>query len=440
MNQDLTTGNPRNVLWKFCIPLFGSIIFQQLYNIADSMIAGKFIGELALAAVGNSYGITLVFIAFGFGSNIGVSVVVARLFGSKQYEMLKTAVSTAFLAGACLVACLMVLGFVSCDWLLQVTNTPADTFADSKTYLNIYILGVPFLYFYNVATGIFSALGDSKTPFYFLAASSIANIVMDVLFVVVFRMGVPGVAYATLICQGISCILAVFVIWRRLQKIETKWKPKWFSKSLLKSIAAIAIPSILQQGCISVGNIILQGVINNFGTGVMAGYSAGVKLNNLVITSFTTIGNGISSFTAQNIGAGKMDRVRAGFKEGVRLIGTICIPITLLYVILAEPLIRLFIHEPTQTAMHTGMIFLRMLSPFYLVISVKLIADGVLRGAGKMNQFMMATFTDLILRVGLSFVFSATSLGSTGIWMSWPVGWSIALVMSYGFYRKCSGR
>ncbi len=436
MNQDLTIGNPRKVLWQFCIPLFGSIIFQQLYNIADSLVAGKFIGELALAAVGNSYGITLVFIAFAFGSNIGVSVIIAKLFGSKRYEDLKTAVSTAFIAGAVLVLILMLVGFLSCDWLFSVTNTPADTYADSKAYIIIYIMGVPFLYFYNVATGIFSALGDSKTPFYFLAASSTANIVVDIVFVAVFKMGVPGVGYATFLCQGISCILAVLVVLKRLKRIETKRKQHVFSIHLLKEIAVVAIPSIVQQCCISVGNIILQGVINSFGTGVMAGYSAGVKLNNLVITSFTTIGNGISSYTAQNLGAGKVDRVRAGFREGVKLIWTLCIPIILVYFTASQVLIYMFIDSPTKTAIDTGAIFLRILSPFYLVISVKLIADGVLRGASQMTQFMIATFVDLILRVVFAILFSQTVLGATGIWVAWPVGWSIAMVLSLIYYRK----
>lgn len=438
MNQNLTTGNPRSVLWRFCIPLFGSIIFQQLYNIADSLIAGKFIDESALAAIGNSYGITLIFIAFAFGSNIGISVIIAKLFGSERYAELKTAVSTSFITGICLVVILMFIGFFSCDWLLTATNTPANTFTDSKTYLTIYIMGVPFLYFYNVATGIFSALGDSKTPFYFLAASSTANIVMDIVFVVIFQMGVPGIGYATLLCQGISCILAVFVIKKRLKAIKTKGKPALFSTKLLKEIAAIAVPSIIQQCCISVGNIVLQGIINTFGTGVMAGYSAAVKLNNLVITSFTTIGNGISSFTAQNLGAGKKDRIRSGFQEGVKLVWMLCIPVVLLYFTLPSSLINLFIDSPTKTAVETGVIFLRILSPFYFIISVKLVADGILRGFGKMKQFMTATFTDLILRVFLAFIFSSTNLNSTGIWLSWPIGWTVALGLSYYFYKKSS--
>ncbi len=254
MNQDLTVGKSSKVLWKFCLPLFGSILFQQLYNIADSFVAGKFVGENALAAVGNSYEITLIFIAFAFGCNIGCSVIVSQLFGGKKYAELKTAVYTTLIAGGALCAALMVVGALFCPQLLQLIHTPENVFADSKLYLDIYILGLPFVFYYNIATGIFSALGDSKTPFWFLACSSVANIAVDILFVTAFHMGVAGVAWATFLCQGISCILAVVFVFLRLAKIKTDMRPKVFSWKLLGKIAAVAVPSILQQSFISVGN------------------------------------------------------------------------------------------------------------------------------------------------------------------------------------------
>ena len=181
MNRDLTVGKPESVLWKFCVPLFGSIIFQQLYNIADSFVAGKFIGENALAAVGNSYEITLIFIAFAFGCNIGCSVIVSQLFGAKQYRDMKTAISTSLIASGVVCVVLMLFGLLGCSELLQLIRTPETIFADSKLYLDIYLFGFPFLLYYNVATGIFSALGDSKTPFLFLAVSSTSNILVDML-------------------------------------------------------------------------------------------------------------------------------------------------------------------------------------------------------------------------------------------------------------------
>ena len=439
MNKDLTIGEPSRVLLKFCLPLFGSVIFQQLYNVADSFVAGKFVGEAALAAVGNSYEVTLIFIAFGFGCNMGCSVIASQLFGAKQFGQMKTAVYTALIATGVLCAVLMALGFGFSSQLLEWIHTPADILADSRLYLDIYILGLSFVFFYNVSTGIFSAMGDSKTPFYFLAASSVSNIGMDILFTTalstVFTRGVDGVAWATFLCQGVSCILALIFVFRRFGRIETDEKPKLFSWKLLGRISMVAVPSILQQSFISVGNIIIQGVINSFGSAVIAGYSAAVKLNNLVITSLTTLGNGISNFSAQNLGAGKTDRIRAGFRAGLGLVWTLCIPFALLYFFLGKSLVYIFLDDGSGEAMLTGVTFLRIVAPFYFVVAAKLVSDGVLRGMGRMRQFMTATFTDLVLRVVLAFGLSKL-WGVTGIWLSWPMGWSVATVMSLFFYRS----
>lgn len=441
MNKDLTVGKADKVLRNFCIPLFASIIFQQLYNIADSFVAGKFVGEDALAAVGNSYEITLIFLAFAFGCNIGCSVIVSRYFGAKRNGDVKTTVSTAVISTAVLCAVLMTAGLIFSGRMLTLIKTPESVFELSKIYLDIYILGLPFVFFYNIATGIFSALGDSKTPFYFLMFSSVANIGADILFTTalssVFTKGVDGVAWATFICQGISCILAMIFVFRRLKKFGKTEKASLFSKDIFLQISKIAIPSILQQSFISIGNIIIQGMINGFGTGVMAGYSAAIKLNNLVITSFTTLANGISNFTAQNIGAEKLSRVKEGFRAGIKLVWIICLPMALLYIFCGKQLVCFFLDEPSADALQTGINILRILSPFYFVVSAKLVSDGVLRGSGMMKKFMIATFTDLILRVTLAWVFSSfTPLGATGIWLAWPVGWSTATVMSLMFYRS----
>ncbi len=436
MNKDLTVGNPSKVLWMFCLPLFGSILFQQMYNIADSWVAGKFIGENALAAVGNSYEITLIFIAFAFGCNIGCSIITSRYFGAKDYSSMKSAVSTSMIASLAVCLILMLVGIFGAELFLNLINTPADLFADSKLYLDIYIYGLPFVFFYNVATGIFSALGDSRTPFIFLAISSTSNVVVDILFVTKLNMGVAGVAWATFLCQGVSCVLAVLVVFIRLKKFKTARKYSIFSKNLLRQFAVIAVPSTLQQVFISIGNIIIQGVINGFGPGVIAGYSAGVKLNNLVITSLTTLGNGISNYVSQNLGAGKYERIKEGLKAGLKMVWIICIPLCAVYLLFPKGLVYFFLNSPSNDALNTAIIYLRILSLFYFVIAAKLIVDGVLRGAGKMMQFTIATFTDLAIRVILAIVLAATVLGSMGIWMAWPFGWVTGTVLSIYFYRK----
>ena len=433
MNKDLTTGKPEKVLWQFCLPLFGSIIFQQLYNIADSFVAGKFISDNALAAVGNSYEITLIFIAFAFGCNIACSVLAALFFGAKQYNDLKTTVYTALISSCVICAVLMLVGTLCCDSLLRLIKTPEEVFADSKLYLDIYIYGLPFVFLYNVATGIFSALGDSKTPFLFLACSSTSNIAVDILFVTAFNMGVAGVAWATFLCQGISCVLALVVVFRRFAKIPTEGRVRVFSWNHFGRFAIIAIPSILQQSFVSVGNLCIQGLVNGFGSSAIAGYSAGVKLNTFAITSLTALSNSVSSFTGQNIGAGKMERVRSGFKAGLVMSFAVALVFMGAYVFCGENLLLLFMNSTSAEAIEIGKKFLLIVSLCYLFLAVKLAADGVLRGAGAMVYFMITTFLDLILRVVLAFIL-VHPFGVTGIWLSWPFGWVISSTLSLAFY------
>lgn len=435
MEKDLTVGKPAKVLLLFCLPLFGSIIFQQLYNIADSLVAGNYIGEDALAAVGNGYEITLIYLAFAFGCNIGCSVIISKYYGEKNIAKLKTTVFTTFISSLVLVIILTTLGMIFSTPLLKLIKTPDNIIEDSSAYLKIYTASLIFVFMYNISTGIFSAIGDSKTPFIFLAISSIANIFMDILFVTAFKMGVEGVAYATLICQGISAILAFIIVLKRLKTIEKgdTTKTVYFSFEIFKEILIIAIPSILQQSFISVGNILIQGIINSFGSSATAGYSAAIKLNNLMITSLTTIGNGISNYTAQNLGAGKNERINPGYKAGIAIVLCICLPFVILYLTMGKPLLYLFGKTISDEAIGIGMKFLQIVSPFYFIIATKITADGVLRGSTKMIPFMVSTFSDLILRVILAFILSK-QFGITGVWCSWPIGWVISSILSFCFY------
>lgn len=430
-SKDLTVGKPLPVIWRFCLPLFGSILFQQLYNIADSFVAGKFIGEEALAAVSNSYEITLIFIAINTGLNIGCSVIVAHFFGAKEYERLKTSVWTTFIAGATICTVLMILGLTLTPTLLRLIKTPEGyVFDNSKLYMDIYVWGVPFLMLYNVSAGIFTALGDSRTTFTFLALSSTANIFMDIFFVVVLNMGVAGVAWATFICQGISAILSLIVIIKHLRRItvDPSVKTVYFSFPILKQILGVAIPSMLQQSFVSIGNIAVQSVINSFGAVVMAGYGAAIKIHNTLMNALKTFSDGITSFSAQNLGAKKYDRVYHGWKSGLFLTICFALPISVLVWIFPNSLLHIFLSK--GPSMDEGRAFLRIVTPFYCVIAVKWTTDGVLRGTRHMKRFMIATFADLVLRVGLAFILP-NWFGSTGIWLSWPLGWVIGALISF---------
>lgn len=435
MTNDLTVGQPRKILWPFLLPMLISVMFQQFYSMADSMIAGRFAGVDALAAVGASYPITVIFMAFATGSNLGASVVVSRLFGARDYKRLKTAISTSFIACAVLSLFLTLFGIAFCGAMMRAIKTPANVFNDGVLYLKIYTLGLSFLIFYNVCTGIFTALGDSVTPLCFLIGSSIGNIVLDLIFVAVFHMGVAGVAWATFIAQGFSCVLAVAALFYRLKRMESTGKTQRFSLSLLMQTGAIAVPSILQQSVLSVGNLFIQVIVNHYGSDIVAGYSASIKLNTFAITTFMALGSCLSSYTAQNLGAGRRDRIRPGFRTGAKLSLLSALPFVALYFLGSRFLMGLFLHADNRAAIDAGMTFLKIVSPFYLMISIKLMTDGILRGFGAMIYFVLATIPDLILRIAFAYAFTP-HFGSNGIWMAWPIGWTAATVFTMIFYRK----
>lgn len=433
--KDMTNGSVTPILLKFSIPMLISVMFQQMYSIADSVIAGQFINKDALAAIGASYPITMIFLAFGTGMNIGCSVVISMLFGAKDIRSMKTAVSTSLISTLALSVLLTLTGLLTGGVFLDVLGTDARVMADAQSYLNIYSLGLLFLFIYNICTGIFSALGDSSTPLFFLIGSSLGNIALDFLFVAVLKMGVPGTAWATFICQGICSVLAFIVLQRRIKSLKSE-KPALFSLNMLEKIARISIPSILQQSFVSVGNLFIQSLVNGYKIDVMAGYSSAIKLNTFAVMSFSTVCNSVSSFTAQNTGAGEYQRVRKGFRVGALLAAGIAVVFSLCYVIFAENLIYIFMDSENADnagAAQAGIMFLRIVSPFFITVSLKIVADGVLRGSGLVTQFMITTFSDLILRVAFAYILSPI-FGAKGIWLSWPVGWTTAMIMSMVFY------
>lgn len=326
MIQDLTEGDPQKTLIGYTLPMFISVVFQQFYNMADSMIAGRFAGEDALAAV-----------------------------------------TTILLTGTVLAAVLTMAGLLTTPVMMRMIQTPENIFADGALYLRIYIGGFVFLFLYNVITGMFNSLGDSKTPLYFLIGSSLGNIGLDVLFVAVLSWGVAGVAWATFIAQGIACVLALLSFRIRLRELKSTERAPLFSFSLLKKISMIAVPSILQQSFVSVGNIFIQGLVNSYGSGVIAGYSAAIRLNTFVITGFSTLGNGVSGFTAQNLGAGHFERLRDGFKAGLKMAFLVAAPFFAAYFFLGRLMMQFFLEDTGSGALQTGVIFLRIVSPFYFV-------------------------------------------------------------------------
>lgn len=433
MNKDLTQGKPAKVLWLFCLPILISAIFQQFYNMADSIIAGKVLGEDALAAVGASYPITMIFTAVAFGFNLGCSAVTSKFFGEKNYRDLKSGVSTVMIASVVLGALLTAVGVGAGRALMQLLDTPADIMDDAMSYLYIYTGGFLFVLVYNVCTGVYSALGDSRTPLVFLVASSVANVGMDLLFTMVIPMGVAGLAWATFICQGAAGVICMITMFRRVRRLPGENKVPVFSWRLLGQMFYVAVPSVVQQSVVSVGNLLIQYLVNGYGASVVAGYSAAIKLNTFIVTSLSTVAGGLTNFTAQNLGAGELGRAKRGTLAGLAMAAVMVLPFSLSYALAPETMLSLFLEDGSSAALSTGVSFLTIVAPFYITVGSKVMFDSVLRGAQSMTSFMFATLTDLVIRVALCFALDPV-LGVEGIWWSWPIGWGVSTAVSAGIY------
>lgn len=440
MKQNMINGSPVKSLVFFALPMVIGNLFQQFYNIVDSMVVGNFVGEDALAAVGASYSVTMLFIAVATGAGIGCSVMISQLFGAKQLGRMKTAISTALLSIGALSIILMVFGLAISHKLLIFMGTPTDLIGDGTVYLRIYFMGLLFLFMYNILNSIFNALGESRVPLYFLIFSSIINIILDLLFVIAFQMGVAGVAWATLIAQGISACLSSICLFLKLRKIQIpenqQMERRVYSLPSLLSMCRIAIPSTIQQSIVSIGFLLVQVVINRYGASVMAGYTAASKIDSMAIMPMISVGNAISTFTAQNIGAGKPDRVKRGYHTGLFMVAVIGLTITFLLYLFGDFFIGAFLDsESSREAISTGVEYLRVVSIFYVLMGIMNVTNGILRGSGYVGIFMASTLFNFTTRVLLAHLLSLLIL-QKAVWWSIPIGWAVGyIIAAVGYYR-----
>lgn len=411
----LIRKRPVSALLIFALPMMLGNFFQQAYTMADSVIVGRFVGEEALAAV-------------------GASVITSQTFGSRDYSRMKRSVSTALLSFLAISLVLGAGGLLFSRQIMVLLRTPENILQDASTYLNIYFLGLPFLFMYNVLSSMFNALGRSRIPLYLLIFSSVLNVALDIYMVTALDMGVAGVAWATLIAQGISAVLSFVIFLRGLKSYPGKLD-RLFDGRELKNMARVALPSILQQSTVSIGMMLVQSVVNSFGSQMLAGYSAAMRIESVCIVPMSAMGNAISSYTAQNIGAGKPQRVKAGYRASYGIVFAIAAVICLAVQLLARPLVSLFMEEGgSSLAFETGMACTRFMGWFYVLIGLKMISDGVLRGAGDMTMFTVANLVNLGLRVVLA-VTLAPQFGIQFVWMAVPVGWLINYGISFLEYR-----
>lgn len=430
MQYSMTEGKPAKSLILFALPMILGNFFQQLYNIIDSIVVGNYIGTDALAAVGASFSITSLFIAVATGSGIGCSVIISQYFGARQYHSMKTAIYTALTSVSVLSILLTGIGLILNRGLLRLMGTPKEIMDTACIYLMIYFWGLFFLFLYNILNSVFNALGQSMLPLLFLLFSSGVNIFLDLLFVIHFQMGVAGAAYATLISQGISALLSFLILMQVLKKFELKEPPKLFDSTALKKMITVAVPSIIQQSIVSIGLLLVQSIINRYGASVIAGYTAATKVDSIAIMPMVAVGNAMSTFAAQNIGAGKAERVKKGWIASLILIACISLTITLLVFLFGDTFIDCFLKTGNdKKAISTGIRYIRVVSLFYCLMGFMNVTNGILRGSGDMGVFMLNTLINFGTRVLLAYILSIF-IAESGVWWSIPIGWSISLVIA----------
>ena len=430
----LIRQRPFKALILFALPMIVGNLFQQFYTMADSVIVGRFVNESALAAVGASYSLTNVFISIAIGGGVGASVITSRYFGSRQYGKMKRSVYTALLSFAAVSVLLGGVGLALGRQIMQLLDTPADILDMAAVYLNIYFLGLPFLFLYNVLSAMFNALGRSRIPLYLLIFSSLFNIALDLAMVRMFHLGVAGVAWATLIAQGISAALSLTIFLRMIVKMDRN-KEKIFDAAELGSMTRIALPSILQQSTVSIGMMLVQSVVNSFGVEVLAGFSAAMRVESLCVVPMAAMGNAMSTYTSQNIGAGAFRRVPSGYHAAWGIVGVFAVLLCIPLECADRGIISLFLgSDGTALAMETGSGYLKFIGWFYLLIGIKMITDGLLRGSGDMPMFTVANLVNLGLRVVLA-VALAPRYGIEMVWYAVPIGWAANFFISYAEYR-----
>ena len=465
MEKDyLLKERPMRAILMFALPMIIGNLFQQFYTMADSMVVGRYVSENALAAVGASYSLTNVFICIAIGGGVGSSVLTSRYFGAQNYDRMKRSISTALLSFLAISLFLAVLGLLFGREFMIFLKTPEDILDMAVEYLNIYFLGLPFLFMYNVLSSMFNALGRSRIPLYLLIFSSVFNIVLDIYMVRSLGLGIAGVAWATLIAQGISALFSFLIFLGELhtypgqavssqQALSTlfesqnpfmesekrwslsQWIHKYYSVDELLSMCRVALPSIFQQSTVSIGMMLVQSVVNSFGPQMLAGFSAAMRVESICVVPMLALGNAMSSYTAQNLGAGQKDRVVKGYHSVLRLVVFFAVLLCLVLEFFHHSIISSFLgSDGTKLALDTGSGYLKFIGFFFTLIGMKMSTDGLLRGAADMKMFTVANFANLALRV----VFAVTMAPRFGIAMVWyavPLGWLVNFLISYCEYR-----
>ena len=437
-DEYLITERPLKALTTFAMPMILGSFFQQVYNMADSIIVGQFVGSSALAAVGACAALTNVFICVALGAGVGAGVLVSRYFGAHSYGKMKTIVYTSLISFFLLSVFLGVFGCCLSHPMMRVLQTPTDILDAAVLYLRVYFVGFPFLFMYNILSTMFNSIGDSKIPLGLLIFSSILNIFMDLWMVAGLGLGVFGAALATLIAQGISAVCSLLIFLYRMRRYHGSFV--WFDRHALYATLQLAVPSVLQQSTVSIGMMIVQAVVNPFGTQALAGYAATMRVENVFSLIFVSIGNAVSPYVSQNLGAKKPERIKKGYHAALALDACFAVLAFLLIETLHTQIAALFLgKDGTALAYQVSGDYMKWLGYFFIFMGIKMATDGVLRGLGIMRPFLLANMVNLAIRMSVALIF-APRFGIAFVWLAVPAGWFANFLISYAALRKFGTR
>ena len=434
--QDLTTGKEGKLIFQFAAPMLLGNLFQQLFSIVDSIVVGNFVGKEALAAVGASFPVIFVMVSMIIGLVMGTTVVISQYLGAKDFVKVRRAIDTMYIYSLVAGFISTAAGLILSEPLLRLLELPEDIMPQATLYLRIYLSGIIIFFGYNGTSAILRGLGDSKTPLYFLIIATVANIIFDLLFVAVFKMGVGGAAYATLLANGIAFLLAIIWLNKTHKLIRIAIKGLHFDRQVFKQSIRIGLPTGIQQTLVAMGALALMGIVNTFGTNVIAGYSVASRLDALAIVPAMSFSQAISTFVGQNIGAKKPERIKQGLISTVKMSGIVTIVTTLLIILTGHILMSLFTDD--SEVIRLGDQYLTIVSTFYIAFTLMFIYNGVMRGAGDTLLPMFFSLLSLwLIRIPMAWYLSG-KIGPAGIWWAIPSGWIIGLILSFLYYK--SGR
>lgn len=432
---DMTQGSVVGHLVRFAVPLLLGNLFQQLYNTVDLWVVGKFVSNEAYSAVGAVTPIIIMLIGFFMGLASGAGVVISQYYGAKKYNQVRQTVHTSIVMTLALGAVLSVAGILIIPYMLKLMNTAPEAVPEATTYLTIYFAGAMGLLLYNMGSGILRAVGDSKRPFYFLVVSALLNIALDLLFVIGFGMKVEGVAYATILSQGVSAALILLVLARSNEDcVRLRWQELRVDRRILRQIIRIGVPSALQMAITSFSNVFVQSYINYFGLDCMSGWTTYSKLDQFIILPVQSLGLAATTFVGQNLGTDQVERAKRGTRDAFLLSVGITVVISSAAIALAPQLVAFFNDKPEVVAY--GSLFLRYMCPCYVLICVNQVYSGSLRGAGisqPPTYIMLASFV-VFRQIYLYIMANFVSNTILPIAMGYPAGWLVCSVLTLIYY------